>query len=349
MNVSTKGILIAYISAPVVLPFAVLSICVYLFYLLGPLGCAAISSWRIAKLNHGNDSDGTDSEADMMATLNIFYSLIIFQGTTFLVLLLPMNIYKVILTSHLHALEQLPEEWGKQAIERYLRHISSKCRKDPLSIKGTDLIKYAAEFLDSESREDYLYGARLLNAYIKKGKDVSWVLLPSKQKIQKLIESLRIRSRLDESTEIRELATTILADLAGHIDVAMYPGAMRYISSLLQEETAETYWNSSKQACHPQPPQRQLGPLEIIFQSKEEQMKNLARLEEERQWRLMRDQKRLGTGQDRRQQNSEGRTTTSNELILQGLTILERLASNNDNRRLICNTPGLLPKITAPI
>ena len=41
---------------------------------------------------------------------------------------------------------------------------------------------------------------------------------------------------------------------------------------------------------------------------------------------------------------------TSNGLVQQGLTILERLASNsNVNHRIICGTTGLLPKITAPV
>jgi hypothetical protein len=120
-------------------------------------------------------------------------------------------------------------------IHRYLYHISAKCRKDPLSVKGTDMIKYAAELLDSESQQHYLHGARLLSAFLKKGEDVRWLLLPSTHRIQKLVGLLWISSSssLDENTEIRELAATIVAGLAAHIDVARYPGALRYISSLL--------------------------------------------------------------------------------------------------------------------
>jgi hypothetical protein len=348
-NFSVKGLFIACLSI-LVSPFLAVALCIQLIYLLGPFACAAVS-WRMAKLNHGS-RDRTDSMANMMAALNMFYSLIIFQGAMFGVLLLTIGVGRRVVASHIHALEQLLEEWGKEAIHRYLDHISAKCRKDPLSVTGMDMIKYAAELLDSESQQDYLHGARLLSAFLKKGEDVRWLLLPSTHRIQKLVGSLWIsssNSSLDENTEIRELAATIVAGLAAHVDVARYPGALRYISSLLQEETTQTHWNNSKLAASdPQPPQR-LGPLEILRQPKEEQMKNLSRREEERQWRLMRDQKRRGTSQDRRRQNSEGRTTTSNELILQGLTILERLASNRDNRRLICSTPGLLPKITAPL
>jgi hypothetical protein len=37
-----------------------------------------------------------------------------------------------------------------RAIRRYIYDISVKCRKGPVSIEGRDLIKYAAELLDSE-------------------------------------------------------------------------------------------------------------------------------------------------------------------------------------------------------
>jgi len=156
----------------------------------------------------------------------------------------------------LQSLEQLSEKWGEDAIGRYISDISAKCRKDPLSIKGRDLIKYGAELLDSESPEDYLYGARLLSAFVNKGEDVSWVLLPSRNRIQGLIDSLMISSStldeacvklmsrrnrcfaviggLNDKKEIRELAATIVADVAAHIDdLSNYPGAMRCISSLL--------------------------------------------------------------------------------------------------------------------
>lgn len=330
--------------AAVVSPVAVLVFFVKLFYLLGPLVCAAISSWCIAMLNHSYHSDGTDSMADMMATLNIFYSLIIFQGALSLVLLVYMGIYHAIMVHRLYSLEQLPHEWGKKAIDKYLSHISNKCRKDPLSIQGMDLSKYAAELLDSELKEDYQLGAMLLCALIDKGRDVSRVLLTSKKRIKKLVDSLWLSStnviHRDVDTEIRELATTIVVHLADCIDLAMYPGALRYISYLLQEETEHTYCNMIReQAYRPQPPQRVLQPglLDCLSRSKWEQTENLIRTVEEDLWRLMRDKKR------------RGRITISTKLILNGLAFLERLASNRDNRTLICSTPGLLPKITAPL
>lgn len=349
---SAGDLLIARIPALLVVlivllwPLTVLFLCVWLFYVLGPLACAGMSSWRIAELNHDYHMDGTDSMTDMMAALNIFYSLIIFQGAMFLVLLLPMYIYEANVVRRLQSLEQLSEKWGEDAIGRYISDICTKCRKDPLSIKGMDLIKYAAVLLDSESQEDYQYGARLLSAFVNKGEDVSWVLLPSRHRIQRLIDSLMIssssRRRLDEACvqfcrgrcyavtgsledkkEIRELAATIVADVAAHIDdLSNYPGAMRCISSLFQDPVPDD------------PPLHQqdedIGPDWL-----------------ERR-KLMMDKQRMAIREHRHRNKREG--GRSNQLVQQGLTILERLASNSDdNRRIICSTPGLLPKITAPV
>jgi hypothetical protein len=104
----------------------------------------------MAKLNHGS-RDRTNSMANMMVALNIFYSPIIFQSAMFGVLLLTIGISLRVVSIHLHALEQLLKECGKDAIHMYLYHISAKCRKDPLSIMGTNMIKYTAELVDSES------------------------------------------------------------------------------------------------------------------------------------------------------------------------------------------------------
>jgi hypothetical protein len=60
--------------------------------------------------------------------------------------------------------------------------------------------------------------------------------------------------------------------------------------------------------------------------------------------RLQRDDVRL-----QQQQQPGGGSGACNELILQGLAILERLASDHHNCGEICGSPGLLPRITAPL
>lgn len=253
---------------------------------------------------------------NMMAALDIFYSLVIFQGIMFGALFTAVAIFDRRWVSYLVALEQLPDgKWGKEVMDQYLSDISAKCKQDPLSIRGTDLIKYAIELLDSESQMDYLYGARLLSAFVKKGEDIRSLLLPSRHKIQKLMESLRISSSLDESylelrrspsrcidvmssldydIEIAELAATIVADLAAHIDLAKYPESLWYISSLLQEETSQLiYWNSKQGQRRAMARRGQWSLVEELLELRQRPDQSTREREERRQWSLMRDQKRL--------------------------------------------------------
>ncbi|KAL6868247.1 hypothetical protein ACP4OV_015092 [Aristida adscensionis] len=356
-----KELIVGVIVAVVGYPLMLVLLAVELTYLFGPLACGAIASWRIGKLNRGS-KDGIDTIRNMMAALDIFYSLVIFQGTMFGVLLLLLNarIGTQAMVNHLQAREQLPEKWGEHAIRRYLRDTSAKCRQDPASIRDRTMINYAVGLLDSEIPEEYLCGARLLSSFINKGKDVRSLLLPSRQKIQKLIDTLWVRSSPpDEKREIRELAATILVDLAGHMDLEKYPGAIRYISSLLQEESTHRYWNSNLQLSQPQMPQRPIGPL-----TKQEQ--HWQHVKERRQQKKMEREKLRPPRKTKKQdaqdveqhdgvKGSSGTDTdregggSSNELILQGLTILERLASNYHNCMDICNAPVLLAKIMAPL
>ncbi|RLM69000.1 hypothetical protein C2845_PM17G04170 [Panicum miliaceum] len=336
---------------------------VEIVFLFAPLICVGLSLWRIAQRNYGN-MDGPDKiAANMTPALDIFYSLVLCQCALFFVCI-------------------------------------AVAQRKP-SIKGRNLINYAVGLLGSESPEEYLSGARLLGAFVEMGEeDVRSLLLPSRPKIQKLIDTLRWRSSPNEKREIRELAATILADLAGDIDLAQYPRAIRCISCLLQEETTQTYWNRNQRVPHPQLHQKRVWPLtteERRLQEVEEEIQLLELKRKERymqKWMQVQERSRQNrmemeelrrkwmTTEERRQQRrmiTEGRYQqgriekqdnddvhqqeeldlfssgddreqgTCNRLVLQGLTILERLASDHNNCVDICSAPGLLPKIMAPI
>jgi hypothetical protein len=106
---------------------------------------------------------------------------------------------------------------------------------------------------------------------------------------------LAMTGSLDDKKEIRELAATIVADVAAHIDdLSNYPGAMWCISSLLQhqEETTQTYRNqNSKQLPDdPLPHQRPIGPLtKRVYYCQEKHMQRVIREEEGRRMNLMRE------------------------------------------------------------
>jgi uncharacterized protein YrzB (UPF0473 family) len=270
----------------------VLMVGLELIYRFGSIICAGLSLWRLVQRNYGQiDVDGT--QENLMPALEIFYSLVLCQCVLFFIRYGNDFQARVIVISLCRTCK-FPDKWATGAIEDYLINTRAKCCQNPASTTGTNLVKYAVDLLGSESPKDYLSGARMVDMFIKQNVNVRSLLLPSRPRIQKLIDTLRWRN---SNREIRELAARILAYLALDIDLSQFPGAVRCISSLL--DTTLPYWNN----------------LQRIGQREDQQG-------EENGW---------------------------NELILQGLAILEGLAFDQHNCRDICSTPGLLPKIMAPL
>lgn len=170
------------------------------------------------------------------------------------------------------------------------------------------------------------------------GEDARCVLLlPSRSKIQKLIDMLSWRCG---SPEIRKVAAHIVVALAGDIHLAQFPRATYCISSLLEGQTTMIH---SREIKHPQRKetnrnQNMLAKVCMIW--KKIVKGELKKLQEQ-------------TGKMPEQEEPEGSagndSSCSTEMILQGLRILEGLASDQHNCKDICATPGLLQKITAPL
>uniref|UniRef100_A0A0A9EHF7 Uncharacterized protein n=1 Tax=Arundo donax TaxID=35708 RepID=A0A0A9EHF7_ARUDO len=186
----------------------------------------------------------------------------------------------------------------------------------------------------------------MLHAFISRGADVSSLLLPSWHKIQKLIDTLGGKRGPECAREMRELAAYIVVHLAGDIHLAQFPGAIQCISSLLQSETTWMYWNSNQQGLpHPQsepPPKKQAMILRLqkVEQKKEAWRHGQVMKKHDGDHRMEEVDNSSGNG---------GGGGGSNKLILLGLSILKRLASDHQNCNEICSTPGILPKITAPL
>ncbi|VAH22957.1 unnamed protein product [Triticum turgidum subsp. durum] len=343
------------------LPALVVVLMAGILYKLGPVACIVLSLWRLWQHDYCNTACD-DNKANLVPALNMFYCLVIGQGVLFFIWwLMDVSVMSVMVLFREEC--QLPEKWGSITILGYLYDIRAKCWRDPTSIDGMNLINYAVDLVDSESQKDYLSGARMLDNFIKLEADVRPLLLPSRPKIQKLIDTLGWRS---SNRELREVVARIVAYLAGDIHLSQFPGAIHCISSLL--DTTLPYWNN------------QQGPSHVtVSESKKdadgarERFISLAKeIEEYRGRRVAGFGKKKsifvlkGTEDNKvkKFRNQGGNTPQDgvdssthhgskgdgwNELILQGLTILERLVFDQHNCNDICNTPGLLPKIMAPL
>ncbi|EMS46376.1 hypothetical protein TRIUR3_11700 [Triticum urartu] len=344
-------------------------------YYNGSYICAGISLWRVIQRDYGS-MDGDITKANLMPALDLFYSLILCQGALFVLWGASLIADRSFITS-LHRVCKFPKMWGFASVRNYLHHIRSKCwRGAETSMEDRGLVKYAVDLLDSESsQEDYLSGARMLDVFIKVHQvDVRPLILPSSQKVQKLIDTLRWSSS-ESDREIKELAARIFAHLAFNIDLTQFPGAIRCISSLLGT-TQQLYWNNDQQGSSNQSPQSNKldqqgagdsqGDLGTTpHQSPQSRFYHLyAKIQKVIILQLnAKIQKCILQGAVKRKNtkntkgtldqqgagDSKGEGDGCNELILQGLTILERLASDQHNCRDICSTPDLIAKIMSPI
>ncbi|KAM3412801.1 hypothetical protein ACQJBY_004144 [Aegilops geniculata] len=320
-------------------------------YVSGPVACVMLSLWRLRQHDYGN-SPGDDSKANLVPALTIFYSLVVFQGVLyFLWRLIESAAMLVVVSFCLDC--KLPPKWGSITVADYLLDIRAKCWRDPTSIHGRNFINYAVDLVNSESQKDYLSGARMLSSFIEQKADVRSLLLPSRPKIKKLIDTLGWSS---SNRELREVVARIIAYLACDIHLSQFPGATYCISSLL--DTTLPYWNNQQGLHHYSP----------VSESRDDTVSAMERLisvvrgieehggkEDAGDTKDNKAKNDGNQGGDIAQDGVDSSTDHGskgdgwNELILQGLTILERLAFDQHNCNDICNTPGLLPKIMAPL
>ncbi|KAG8089569.1 hypothetical protein GUJ93_ZPchr0011g26935 [Zizania palustris] len=228
-------------------PGFILAVMQAIFDKSSPFICIGLSSWRLWHLAHAGASIGRiklisdpDKEGDDL----------IKRGK---------NISR--------------EEWFKKFVEAYIKHIRERCAKDLTVAEQVSFLSFAVGLLESESPEEYLLAARMLDMLIKNGQDASTRILGSRKKVKRLLHTV---GSTQESTELRLLAASIVVDLAGGVRLAHFPRSLICISSLLED-----------------------------------------------------------TGRPK--------------LIVQGLTILQRLADDPHNCADICQGKELLKKIMAPI
>ncbi|XP_022684773.1 uncharacterized protein LOC111258188 [Setaria italica] len=315
-------------------------IVVFLYGYGGPIVCIGLALWRIVQRDYGSN-DGDDTKANLTPALDLFYCLILCQGVLYMTWLWshPPGGAFIIVTSRQDY--NLPRKWGYIWLVDYLFDTRAKCWQDPASIQGSTMSRYAVDLIDSESWDDNLSGLRMLATFIRQEADVRSLLLPSRARIQKLINTLGWRA--SASREMREAAGCIVAHLASDIHLAQFPGAIRCISTLLQDEATLTYWwncDQKQDHTHLRTGSRStmhtwINILEKIMPKAREQEVN-----------------RQGDDDDDRQHKKhvvDVKGGGCNELILQGLTILERLASDQHNCMDICRNPSLLPRIMAPL
>ncbi|KAL6630101.1 hypothetical protein ACP70R_029866 [Stipagrostis hirtigluma subsp. patula] len=304
-------------------------------YMSGPHVPIWLAVWRLRHRDYGNQN-GDPSSPHLMVALDILYTLVVFQGV--IVYYMTLNAWGGKRLVHAVVNRCGFKEWASPCVWDYLAETRAGCAEDPSFTVGRNFVTYAVDLIKSESADRRLSGLRILDTLIGKLQTPSWdsrsfyrwqnlvgrrlqlkqLVIESASSddiILKMLQMLDSRGPYDK--EMRKRAARIVAHLAGDIHLKRYPLGIHWVASLL--DTFEQY-----SVLEPY----QHDWLLHTFEQDWCQEAPLA---------------------DKKEDDNTKPEDGYKDLVLQGLRILAKLATNKDNCIIINNTKGLLSKIMAPV
>jgi hypothetical protein len=228
-----------------------------------------------------------------------------------------------------------------QLVSDYLEATVAGCKKARSSINGRNLVTYAVDLLvESKSPESYTKVIRdireMLEASLGTSREAMTKQLLTDSAsfghiVRKLLRVMNPRSA--HSREIREHAAGIVLFVADEIYLEQFPGGIPSISSLLNT-SEECFWLAKRYDRH------------IALR--------LAEVADQGDW-LLEIHERYNIhvnnelGQQEVLQPFNEFLSVYTKMFLVGLRILQRLAEDEDNCRVISNNEGLMSMIMAPL
>ena len=216
-----------------------------IFVLAGPIVCVVLSADRIAKQDYGV-ALGDTSEANLKLALNLFYYISLLHGAIYILVLIVEE------GANLYCVEIVSTRGGfsPEIVGEYMHETKEMCVNNPASTKSWNLMTYGAGLLDSQLPEEYAFGGRVLTMLIDLdiAVPITRLLIRSpRQRIQKLIGTLGWSDPAERET--RWLAARIVEHIAGHLNLAQFPGALECVSSLLDGSCSHGN-NGEQEALH---------------------------------------------------------------------------------------------------
>lgn len=363
------------VSFVVLLPLTVL-------YVLGLYISAGVSLWRLIRRDYVGVTDTEDgSAANLTPALNVVYSLAVIQGVVMACKAVLSTTERTIALDTGRRMKL--DHQALASVEDHVRETRIGCETDPSSADGRNLVTFGLNLMESRSHDGFLSGVRIIGSILRRplpNQDcrtyIDWkcrrwflgqrllakqllVASPSfRPVISKLLQTLGPRSPYNR--EMRVYAAMIVAHVAGEIHLKQFPGGIQCLSPLLcalEEEVGLLPKAYKRDQQMPSLYERDLlletDERDWLLERKKlswcgEMFMAIFRrgLNPELFWKeTTRDKVAQGVGDH----DEDALSDDSTELVLQGLEIFQKLADDDDNRRIICNTPGLVSKIMAPV
>uniref|UniRef100_A0A0E0LP59 Uncharacterized protein n=1 Tax=Oryza punctata TaxID=4537 RepID=A0A0E0LP59_ORYPU len=185
-------------------------------------------------------SKGDPGKINLKPTLNVFYGMVLGQG----ILYLAARILEFFSFFPRRSLARRGRFRGSPSVDMYYAYAFEKCMNTSiLAPKKMNLTTFAMDSLKSGSRKEQLCGVRILYSLVHRepyDKPVLSKITNSTKTVTTLIQLLGWAN--PEDNQIRLLAAKITAELANGLRIVGIPGAMNFISSLLD--------NQNKQQIH---------------------------------------------------------------------------------------------------
>jgi len=329
-------------------------------YILGLYISAGVSLWRLIEHDFG-DAGG----ANQKPALQVLYGLAVAQGMLFG--------YKTIYA--LGARNRLAKPVAnegvvdKELVAEYLEETVAGCEKNPSFGTGRNLVTYGVNLMmEAKSNEGFITGIRVLGGAIKDSwagrKVLAKHLLNSRSDfwshvIQRLLETVGPRSPYNE--EVREHAARIVALVARDIRLEQFQGAIECISSML-DTSEESNHQQDRQLIIKTPKGGQLKWMCTKYGDRKlEDYQRVELLEEYELEYLLYERespdspkfsitsliqwlvqclpcKRKTMKRERKGRRRENRVHGFNGLLTEVVNIIQQLAVDEGNRRIIRNT-----------
>ncbi|KAJ1292237.1 hypothetical protein BS78_02G376700 [Paspalum vaginatum] len=194
-----------------------------------------LSLLRLANQNdyYGDDKDNP-GKVNLRSTLNIFYGMVLVQGTLYVVACI-LEFFSFIPRRLLARRGGFGGRFGLESVSLYYAYALEKSMEgDVLGPKKTGIISFTMHCLDSDMPKMQLHGIRTMHSLLRREATRPRVL-------SRLTTSTKTMTRLvdilgwsgEGYTEIRLLAAKVIAELATSLRVTAAPGIVQVVSALM--------------------------------------------------------------------------------------------------------------------
>ncbi|PAN19686.2 hypothetical protein PAHAL_3G290200 [Panicum hallii] len=188
---------------------------------------------NVKKIDNSDPGDG--AKINLAPSLNIFYGMVLGQGTLYSVACI-LELFSFIPRRSLARRGGFGGQWGLESVNLYYAYAFEKYMQgDVLAPKEINLNNFVVDSVNSETPKMQRHGIRMMHCLLQKQPARRWFILKlngSMETMARLVNMLDWRSPQD--TTVRLFAAKVTVELATSIRAVTVPGIIQVVSALLE-------------------------------------------------------------------------------------------------------------------